>query len=219
MFAHFAQRRGVKALLTVISAITLVVFALAGCTSTTGARQAANVAEAGNSSKSYVYGSDDYFAARIKMYEDAGLVQPGKLTKDHLPWDPNGPTVRSEDVLSSIATAMNFTGENARFANTYRSLAQTVQDDCNNNPVYANRDLLIAIEVDEIIGLLRTGGPYGSTPIDATGGVLCGSGKVLRGTGVPISTIYDAWNNFTPSYNVVDKLVDPLTPPLAANNN
>ncbi|MBH2008053.1 hypothetical protein I8H83_05635, partial [Candidatus Saccharibacteria bacterium] len=134
MFVHNATtRRGVKSLLlTAVIAALAILFA--GCSSSTEG-QAIKVAPGGSSS-GLEYGTDAYFAARIKMYEDAGLIEPGRLTADHLPWDPNGPTIRVTELKTALrqATLLDTVPETrdgyADFNNKLGNLVLAVQKVC-----------------------------------------------------------------------------------------
>ncbi|MBH1980723.1 hypothetical protein I8H89_04365 [Candidatus Saccharibacteria bacterium] len=175
--------------MTAVIAALAILFA--GCSSSTEG-QAIKVAPGGSSS-GLEYGTDAYFAARIKMYEDAGLIEPGRLTADHLPWDPNGPTIRVTELKAALlhATLLDTVSETrdgyAEFNNELDNLVLAVQEICSGGLTGWDA----ADYVDETIAYLRFGSNLGSNFVDASGGFECENGNVVGGTGHPIFRNHD----------------------------
>ncbi|MFD9681630.1 hypothetical protein ACFWAD_17265 [Rhodococcus sp. NPDC059969] len=144
------------------------------------------------------YGTDEYTAARIKLYEDADLIESGRLTADHLPWDPNGPTVSIADLKATLrqATLLDTVPETrdgyADFNNKLDNLVLAVRKVCAEELTGWDA----AEYIDETIAYLRFGSSLGSSPVDASGGVQCENNKVVGGTGHPVFINHDQ-DNYT----------------------
>lgn len=157
------------------------------------------------------YGTDDYSAARIKLYEGAGLIEPGVLTADHLPWDPSGPTVQVTELTGALrqATLIDTIPDTrdgyADFSNELDSLVLSVQEVCAGGLTGWDA----AEYVDETIAYLRFGSNVGSSPVDASGGIKCEDGHVAGGTGHPIFVSHDQ-DNYTLTGGLV--VQEPLVP-------
>lgn len=212
MFVHNATtRRGVTVLL--FAAVAALALLFTGCSSSTDGK-AVKAAPEGASS-GLEYGTDAYFTARIKMYEDAGLIEPGVLTADHLPWDTNGPTIRVTELKAALhtATLIDTVPETrdgyADFNNELDNLVLAVQQVCSEELTGWDA----AEYVDETIAYLRFGSNLGSSPIDASGGVQCENGKVVGGTGHPVFISHDQ-DNYTFTGGLVVQEV--LAPEVAA---
>lgn len=131
------------------------------------------------------YGTDAYNQARIKLYEDSGAVPDGKvLTAEHLPWDPNGPTVKLSDLTASLNRAALYDTSEKYSGARGEMVKLTNQID------FACSDQLSGWEaaslVDEVVTILRLGNGLGGGGIDASGGVECENGNIIGGTGRPI---------------------------------
>ncbi|WP_207842996.1 hypothetical protein [Williamsia soli] len=170
------------------------------------------------------YGTDEYFDARIAMYEDEGYVEPGTLTREHLPWDPNGPTVRMSDLRALMIEATNARGQYADSADDFYNLLQNVQGVCDGaeftGSLTDSLEYDKASYLDEAIGTLRLGSAVGDGGIDASGGIDCENGKIAGGTGHPIFSDYGPHDEndeihdvyFDPLLAPRLTLIEPLTP-------
>lgn len=159
---------------------------LGACSSDEGGdRSAAPKGANGGGSSGLEYGTDAYYKARIKLYEDSGAVPGGKvLTVEHLPWDPNGPTIKLSDLAARLnqAALYDTSEEYAGARGEMEKLTNQVEFACSGDL----SDWEAAAQVDEILTILRLGNGLGGGGIDASGGVDCGNGNVIGGTGRPI---------------------------------
>lgn len=172
------------------------------------------------------YGSDEYFEARIKLYEEGGWVDSGVLTKEHLPWDPNGPTIRVRDVRAQMIEATNAKGEYSGQADDFENLVLNVEGICTDAEFHTGTldEGEVAYDkaeyVDEVIGTLWFGSYVGTGGIDARGGIECENGKIAGGTGYPVFSDYGPHDEddeihdfaFHPQPPSSRTIVEPLTP-------
>ncbi|PBI93205.1 hypothetical protein BKP42_49870 [Rhodococcus erythropolis] len=180
----------------------------------------------GGSGSGLQYGSEEYFDARIALYEEGGWVDPGVLTKEHLPWDPNGPTIKVRDVREQMIEATNAKGEYAGEADDFENLVLNVEGICTGAEFHTGTldEGEVAYDkaeyVDEVIGTLWFGSYVGDGGIDARGGIDCENGQVAGGTGYPVFSDYGPHDEndeihdfgFYPQPPSSRTVVEPLTP-------
>ena len=137
----------------------------------------------GKSEETLTYGTDEYFESRISMYNDSDMMYPQHtMTRDHLPWDPNGPKIPVNELKSRLDTLVGgvFPGD----------VDQQVAGICANDPGFVGYEYEAGRYVDKAIGNLRLGGALAlrdpSVLVDASGGFDCGNGKTATGSGQPI---------------------------------
>nr|WP_157770407.1 hypothetical protein [Rhodococcus qingshengii] len=143
-----------------------------------------DVVAGGGGASGLQYGTDEYAAARIQLYVDAGRIEPERLTAENLPWDPNGPTIKISELTASLNQAALYdnSDEYAGARREMEKLTEQVRFACSGELV----GRAAAAQVDQAITILRYGEGLGGGGVDASGGVDCEDGTTVGGTGQPL---------------------------------
>lgn len=163
-----------------------------------------------NADHDLTYGTDEYFRMRIAKYNESDMMRPEyTMTRDNLPWDPNGPTMPVDELQPALDNIFGgvFPG----------GFDQQVAAMCANDPRLEGYEYESGRTVDKAIGNLRLGGITSdpSVLVDVSGGFECGDGRIVTGSGQPIfsqlqTDTLDRWTFDVPIDD--HTLIPPLIP-------